>query len=274
MRPVPDAPFAAQTPPSKKQHYLPERLPLSLDFTATTDDSASSTHPHVLFSPIHYEPGYAYPLLVWLHDAGEDERQVMRVMPSVSMRNYVAVAPQGMAEERAADSFAWSPADVNSMLHGACSQKKLYDWPVQSEESVMEFTAAEQRIFDCMATARKRCNVASNRIFIGGFGTGGTMALRVALTNPEHFSGVISLGGAFPIENRALHRWAAARSLRVFLGTGRMSNEFSPSAACRSLELLHTAGISVALRDYDCGQELIPAMLQDINRWMMDIVCG
>jgi len=46
-----------------------------------------------LFVPLHYEPNYAYPLLVWLHGAGDCHRQLKQVMPHISMRNYVGVAP-------------------------------------------------------------------------------------------------------------------------------------------------------------------------------------
>ncbi len=249
----------------------PERLALTLHFNETEGMQATScTHPHLLFSPSHYEPKYAYPLLVWLHDAGEDERKIMRVMPAISMRNYVAVAPQGIVDGASVQEDAWDSGDVTAILRGGQLRKIVYDWPVSSE-AVLQ---AEQRIFDCVSVAKKRCNIAPNRIFIGGFGAGGTMALRAALMNPQQFAGVISLGGAFPQGNRVLHHWSAARSLRIFLGTGQTSTVFSPASACRSLELLHTAGLSVALREYDCGQELIPAMLQDINRWMMGIVCG
>jgi predicted peptidase len=39
------------------------------------------------FAPEGYEANYAYPLVVWLHNAGGDERQLARVMPLVSTRN-------------------------------------------------------------------------------------------------------------------------------------------------------------------------------------------
>ena len=275
---------STETGQQSERFRQPERLALTLDFASGTEQSnlTQNTHPHVLFSPIHYEPGYAYPLLVWLHGSGGDERQVMRIMPTVSMRNYVAVAPQGTEIEledqpphlgesvRKPVSNAWSQLDVASILRGSRRQKAFHDWPA-SDRGLME---AEQRIFDCITTAAQRCNIASNRVFIAGFGSGGTMALRMALLNPEHFAGVISLGGPFPLRNQVLHRWSAARSLNVFLGAGRASTVFSPEAACQSLELLHTAGVPVTVREYECGQELIPAMLQDMNRWMMEIVCG
>ncbi len=48
-----------------------------------------------LFAPIHYESNYAYPLIVWLHGPHDDERQLKRIMPFVSLRNYVGVSPRG-----------------------------------------------------------------------------------------------------------------------------------------------------------------------------------
>ena len=48
---------------------------------------------HSFFVPLHYEPNYAYPLVVWLHGPGDGHRQLKQVMPHISLRNYVAVAP-------------------------------------------------------------------------------------------------------------------------------------------------------------------------------------
>lgn len=262
-----------------------ERLSLELDFARISHQSTTDTaHPHVLFSPVHYESGYAYPLLVWLHGGGSDERQVMKVMPAISMRNYVAVAPQGVSVVQSEDrndknakglsstglSASWHCLDVNSILRDGARQKVFYDWPDTDEA----FGNAEHRVFDCISLAKQRNNIASNRIFLAGFGTGGTMALRLAMLYPESFAGVASLGGALPQGNSILRRWNAARSLSIFLGAGETSSVFSPSSACGALQLLHTAGVRVAVREYACGQELAPAMLQDLNRWMMNIVCG
>src|ERR1700676_406196 len=54
--------------------------------------------PYALFGPLHYEANYAYPLLVWLHGPGDSEGQLKRIMPQISLRNYVAVAPRGTAD--------------------------------------------------------------------------------------------------------------------------------------------------------------------------------
>ena len=44
-------------------------------------ETVSGDTVHSLFAPLKYEPGYAYPLLVWLHGLHGDERQLLRIMP-------------------------------------------------------------------------------------------------------------------------------------------------------------------------------------------------
>lgn len=257
-----------------------QKLSVKLDFaqeSATSNTSAA--HPHVLFFPLHYEAGYAYPLLVWLHGCGGDERQVMRVMPKLSMRNYVAVAPQGFPQvpekenccsTTQASSNVWNSLDVTSIINGSVRPKVQFDW-TETDEALSE---AEQRIFDCITVAKKRANIASDRVFLAGFGSGGTLAMRLGLLYPESFGGVASLGGNFPKAQNVMNRWTATRDLAVFLGFGQNSTTFSPNDACQVLKLLHTAGIPTISREYACGQELVPQMLQDLNHWMMNLVCG
>lgn len=244
-----------------------EQLALELDFARIShqSDTTNQSHPHVLFSPVHYEPGYAYPLLVWLHGSGGDERQVMRIMPGISMRNYVAVAPRGLTVSGGSNQTTTN-FDVYSILQS--HSKECYDW-TDADGGLAEI---EQRVFDCIAVAKERCNIASNRVFLAGFGSGGTAALRLALLYPENFAGAASLDGAFPQNDRILHRWEAARLLSVFLAVGESDSQISSESVCRVLELLHTAGITVKFREYAKG--LTPSMLQDLNRWIMDIVCG
>ncbi len=200
---------------------------------------------HAFFAPLHYEPKYAYPLLVWLHGPGHnDERQLVRIMPLISMRNYAAAAPRGFGRP---DSQA-------------------LDWP-QDPASI---EAATHRVFGCMGAARERFHIAGRRVFLGGFDSGGTMALRIALNQPEYFAGVLSLGGALPRGHQPFGRLVAARRLPVFLALGRDSEVYGPDKACDDLRLLHTAGVSVTLRQYPCGHELSSPMLRDIDRWIME----
>ncbi len=208
----------------------------------------------VVFAPLHYEPNYGYPLLIWLHGAGSDERHLTRIMPVVSMRNYVAVAPRGVPI-----------ADASGKPCGGWSQ---------SMEHVRE---AEQRIFECIEDAEERYHIAPSRLFLAGNDCGGTMAFRVAMSHPVRFAGVLSLGGAFPQGEKPFSQWNEARRLAVFLAAGRDSDEYPAEKACDDLRLLHSAGMSVitfrqyaSLQQYSSRRELAPQVLRDIDRWIIE----
>ncbi len=198
---------------------------------------------HALFAPIHYESGYAYPLVIWLHGNTADERQLQRVMPLVSMRNYVAVAPRGISLDN--QRYGWAQTDDHIQV-------------------------AEQRTFDCLELASRKFHVAAHRVFLVGFDQGGTMAMRIALNHPQRIAGVVSLCGAFPTGRNPFGNLVAARRLPIFLATGRGSEQYPAAQVCEDLRLLHTAGLSTTLRQYPCGHELMPQMLADVDRWIIE----
>jgi phospholipase/carboxylesterase len=208
--------------------------------------------PFSLFAPLHYESNYAYPLLAWLHGPGDDERQLKRIMPLLSMRNYVAVAPRGTRQSPRGDG------------------RSAFGWSQQSRHEAL----AEGRTWDAIATAQARFHIAPDRVFIGGFDCGGTMAFRLAMKHPDRFAGVLSLGGRFPVGRNPLLKLDDARRIPVFLACGRDSRRFPPHEVCDNLRLFHSAGMAICLRQYPCGQEISPLMLADMDRWMMELVTG
>jgi phospholipase/carboxylesterase len=233
-------PIHSSTHSKKKTASTPPFEIESALFSRSVEDGS-----HAFFAPLHYEPKYAYPLLVWLHGPGhDDERQLVRIMPMISMRNYAAAAPRGFGG----------------------GKPKTLDWP----QDLHSIEAATQRVFDCIGAARERFNIAAGRVFLGGFDGGGTMAVRIALNRPECFAGVLSLGGALPRGHHPLGQLVAARRLPAFLAMGRDSEIYGPEKACDDLRLLHTAGVSVTLRQYPCGHELSEQMLRDVDRWIME----
>jgi phospholipase/carboxylesterase len=200
---------------------------------------------HVFFVPMHYEPNYAYPLIVWLHGAGDDERQLMRVMPLVSMRNYVAVAPRGTTKSAVG-----------------------YDW----EQSEPDIETAQQRVFAAIDDARQRFHIERRRIFIAGYAAGGTMALRIALRNPGFFCGALTIGGPFPEGRLPLSQLDQVRGLPLFFAQGREAESYPMEQTCRELRLFHAAGMNATLRLYPCGDELTSTMLHDMDVWVMERV--
>lgn len=216
-------------------------------YRAAQDDT-----PAALFAPLHYEPNYAYPLLAWLHGPHDDEGQLKRVMPLISMRNYVGVAPRGpRREDRAAGraAYAWSQAPGDVVL-------------------------AEQRLFEALDLAQRQFHVSPSRVFLAGFDCGGTMAFRLAMNHPDRFAGVLSLCGEFPSGQTPLGRLTDARRVPIFLACGRDSRTYPGASVCDNLKLFHSAGMDVSLRQYPSGQEITPAMLSDMDRWIMEQVTG
>ncbi|REK15924.1 MAG: hypothetical protein DWQ37_08925 [Planctomycetota bacterium] len=217
---------------------------VELPLTSTCSPSGPT---HCLFTPEHYEANYAYPLIVWLHGPDDDERQVAQVMPLVSLRNYVAVGPRGTDAAESGIGYQWS----------------------QNADGVAE---AERRVMAAVAAARRAFNIAPGRIYLAGYDCGGTMALRIALNQPRWFAGVLSISGAFPTTGRPLARLNELRGSEIFLATGRHSKQYPEHEVCRTLRLLHAAGMSVNLRQYPCDDEVTSDMLADMDRWIMEQV--
>jgi phospholipase/carboxylesterase len=206
-------------------------------------------------APIHYESGYAYPLLVWLHSDGSSERELRQLMPLVSLRNYVGAAARGVEACRDASSTGATEGHA---------------WPQTSAA----IGAASDRVWECIELAKQRFNIHGQRIFLAGHGAGGTMALRLALQLPLPIAGAISLNGPLPRGNGALSRVKEARRLPLLLMTGSHSQRYATPQITDDLRLLHSAGFTLALRQYLCGDELYTDMFADMDQWLMQRVCG
>jgi phospholipase/carboxylesterase len=185
---------------------------------------------------MHYEANYAYPVVVWLHSNGGDEKQLLRVMPHVSMRNYVGVGVRA--------SF---PCDGRG-----------YQWQ-QSSQNIL---TAENRVQEAIAAAQAKFNVNADRIFLAGHEAGGTMAFRLALRSPRKYAGALSAGGRFPLGQMPLES--------ALYGTTALSPT-AATANCLRGDLCHDFALHRGLRSpsqYPCGDELT-TQCADMDAWMM-----
>lgn len=240
ISPLANTPIESPTTPRAHHNSQSLKTPDSFAPFGVPDTSDSC-----LFLPLHYERNYEYPLLVWLHNNGDDANQLHRVMPDISLQNFVAVSPQ------------------------ACVGNQNCGFYWEQEEASIDFAA--DSVLANIDLARCRANINTQKIFIGGYGAAGTMAFRVAFTHPDLFCGVASLNGPMPQGFAPLGRWSSSRNLEVFWSQCRKSKEFQQDTLCRQLKLLHVAGFSVTLRQYPGGDELTGAALGDMNRWIMQL---
>lgn len=235
---------AALKPPASSVAATPSRVEAGIASALTGE------HPSVVFAPMHYEPNYAYPLVVWLHGDGASERQLVKLMPHISLRNYVGVAPRGPIERSLrGKAFGWS-------LRGA------------------GMAEAEQRVFEAIDAVGRRYHVARRRVFLAGADAGGTVALRIALTYPDRFAGVLSFGGPFPAGGTPLVRLDEARRLPMFFAYDGGASDFDSGRLDEQIRLFYTACMQVMLRSYPPRSHLGRQMLADADRWMMELVTG
>ena len=185
-----------------------------------------------LFMPQGYEPGYDYPLVVWLAD--EDRFDLGRVMARTSLRNFVAVQP--------------GPAETGE--------------------------DREDAVWRAIDAARDRASIHPGRIFLVGRQAAGTAAFRIACRHPQVFGGVVSIGGPFPLDESAFARLRDVRRMPMLLCCLAAAARDAAPQTDRTLRLFHAAGAMLAMRIYPGGRDLSRAVLADVNRWIMDEICG
>lgn len=211
--------------------------------------------PHRLFLPHNFTPSYDYPLVVWLHSDRSSEMELDSVMESLSDQNYIAVAPR---------------ANIRSS-----TKQRLFQWG----NSKTDFAFAEEAVCDCIASAKELLPVKTDRVFLAGFGTGGTMAQWIGLQYSNLVAGVVSLSGAMPSLGGSLSNWKTTRHLPVLFSHRRGSSLCSHSDLQNAMRFSHRAGLNYrfstlwseedAFREAD---ELSSSMLAVANRFMMGIV--
>jgi len=202
--------------------------------------------PHAIALPEIYEPGYAYPMIVWFHQAGSNEEEIFDVLPQISDRNYVALALRGNVD--LGDAAEWS-AEPCGVLEVA------------------------RRIEDAVTNFSGFINIHPQRVYLAGVGGGGTLALELLLQRPEAFAGAICLGGAFPQVDLPLARFRSLHGRRILLSATMENREAKIADLVASGRLLFNAGMQVGTRIYQPGGEVpTPKMLRDVDHWIMDSI--
>ncbi|MEM9366087.1 MAG: phospholipase [Planctomycetota bacterium] len=217
---------------------------------------------HVITLPMHHEPGYAYPLIVWLHHTGHNEHQIEQVLPHISLRNYAAVGVRGT---RATDAKG----------HG-------FDWPART------IHLALRRVAGAVASIQTQCRIHSQRIILAGYRSGATMACRIAMRMPRCFGGVIMMDAPFPATgfdevdtptDSGHGDWAGFKELRArrMPMLWQQAIENRPSNPVETPDLtdqIHAAQkiqARVEVRQYT--QEVMNTVaLKDIDHWIMEQV--
>ena len=201
------------------------------------DPLADRRRPAAVAVPDGYEPGYAYPLVVWLHDVGASEHTVHATLRGVSERNYLGLAVRGAACGGAGGSG--------------------FGWP---DRAVADLAA---RLPGLVAAVGAEWNVHTERVYLAGLGAGADAAADLLAARPDWFAGAaLVAGGTLPPAGPV----DGLEGKRVLLcgGSGRRDAPAALAAAAG----WRTAGAATEVRLTDDAPDAA-ATLRALDRWLM-----
>ncbi len=201
-----------------------------------------------MITPLHYQPGYQYPLLVWLHSSGHNERQIEQVLPHISTRNYVGV---GVRATRATD------------VRG-CG----FDWPMGPDAA----SKACDDVFSAIDEAMTAYTIHPERVILAGYGSGATLACRIAMMQCDRIAGVVRMGGQFADNCGAMKNFKNLRQRRLPMLWLQAINEVDDEllALQRDISVAQLIRSQVEIRQYMGDDVMNTAALKDIDRWCFD----
>lgn len=227
------------------------------------------------FVPQRYEPNYAYPLLVLLHQRGGDEQQMVRSMPAMSWRNYVGLSlrgPEVVTRHGSVVGHGWGPGFGRRERPSAAPAIPDAEAFRRRMESATPdpVDALEDGVFSAIRQTRRALHVHSERIFLVGSGEGAAVAYRLALSYPDRFAGVVAINGWLPANFRPFARLKDSRDLRVLVVHGEWNGRVPVEHARRTVTNLRNGGLKVAFQSYPCAHRITSPMLSDVDTWLMN----
>lgn len=198
--------------------------------------------------PTGFEPDYTYPLIVWFHDEGADEKQMLGLLPYISDRNYAGLSLR-------------APLPVTNGL------------PCQRRWSLAEgyLNLLETELAVSLERVAERIRIHGERVIAAGMGQGASVALRMLLRRPEWFAGAVCLNADWDRRNR-FDWWGEYAHKPLWLGqiVGWAS---SSSAAIFRTRLLRAAGFEVQTRWIEFDEAKPRRLGTEIDRWLMQRLC-
>lgn len=200
--------------------------------------------PHAIALPDAYEPGYAYPLIVWFHGTDGTEDEVFDVLPQISERNYLALAIRGNLPTE--EGARWA-------------------------SSVDGVVALARKIEQTVARMQQSFNINPQRVYLAGRGTGGSTALELLLAHPQSFAGAASFQSDFPQLEAPLAQFRGLRGRRMLLTTTYDCPDVKIGELVAAGRKFYSAGMQVGTRVYQQTEAAAESkMFRDLDRWIMD----
>lgn len=203
--------------------------------TATADGVTTN---YALYVPPDYDPAKQWPLILFLHGAGErgdDGLQQTRVGIGPAIRSNPERFPCLVLMPQCLPEYFWPAAQSGVPVQDAVSQMgRLPDSGIPAGQ-----------IRDALEQVKVNYNVDPDRIALTGLSMGGFGSFKFGADNIDEFSCVMPIcGGSSP----ALAPELAKRPMRVFHGSA--DPVVSPKRSIEMVEAIRAAGGNVSYTEY------------------------
>lgn len=223
---------------------LPEGVLLKVpDVSGFYSRSAGYTEENA-YLPDPYVPSYSYPLIVWVEVGTSSRVDLPNIMPVISERNYCAVKVELSQESR----------------YGVETPESLvWNWSKQIRRAVRRF--------------EQRYNIHPDRVYLAGLREAGQAALHVLQDQPARYAGAILVHHEIRSSDINLTKFRQLQGKRVLQMNAASFAPLPQFDAREIARTLHSAGMSLASRQYPSSQPFPRTLLLDIDRWIMAGIC-
>lgn len=206
---------------------------------------------HLVIYPENYVPNKLYPVVILLHGFGSNMHDLAAIAPHIDDDNYIYACPNapvpidlGLGRK----GFAWASL-------GTPLSKNEY---LNSQDMLLSFI---RELTDSLGTH-------TNQVVLGGFSQGAMMTYRLGIPRPQHFAGLVALGGLLDDETIPANQTFIQKDQPIFIAHGTLDTvipiESARTAKCR----LETVGFSPTYKEYPIAHEINHDILTDLGYWL------
>jgi len=166
--------------------------------------------------------------VILLHDAGSTAEAILRLGRMLPPVEAAYLAPQ-------AEAGFWYPYDTLAPL----------------EDNQPHLDAALEALARLLARLQAAAALPRERLLLGGFGQGASLAAEFILRNPRACGGLALLSGAIPGSAAQIHRHTVRlHGVQVFAGYGESDFHLPVRRMRESIRILRSLGATVRLQTY------------------------